>query len=77
MQEIGAIGLLLGIAFVFPIVPLILSRLLQTRRPTPQKLSTYECGIKPAGPAWIQFKAGYFLYALVAYAWKKGALEWK
>ena len=102
---------------IFPIVPLIISRLLQTRRPTTQKLSAYECGVEPVGRAWVQFKASYFLYALVfvvfdvetvflypwavqfrslglfaviemlifmailliglAYAWKKGALEWE
>jgi NADH-quinone oxidoreductase subunit A len=117
MQDFGAIGFMICVAIVFPIVPLIISRFLQPRRPTSQKLSTYECGIEPIGRAWVQFKASYFLYALVfvvfdvetvflypwavqfrslglfavvemlvfmgilliglAYAWKKGALEWK
>lgn len=117
MKDFGAIGFLLCVAVVFPVMPLIISRLLQPRHATAQKLSTYECGVEPVGRAWVQFKASYFLYALVfvvfdvetvflypwavqfrslglfaviemmifigilliglAYAWKKGALEWK
>jgi NADH-quinone oxidoreductase subunit A len=117
MQDFGAIGFLICVAIGFPIVPLIISRFLQPRRQTSEKLSTYECGMEPIGRAWVQFKASYFLYALVfvvfdvetvflypwavqfrslglfavvemlvfmgilliglAYAWKKGALEWK
>jgi len=83
----------------------------------PQKSETYECGIPTRGTSWMQFKVGYYLFAILylmfdvetvllfpwavtvrelginglitiivflfilllglAYAWKKGALEWK
>lgn len=83
----------------------------------PQKGEAYECGIPTRGSSWIQFKAGYYLFAILflmfdvetvflfpwavvvrdmgvngllsvlfflvilvlglAYAWRKGALEWK
>ena len=82
-----------------------------------QKGEAYECGIPTHGTSWMQFKVGYYLYAILylmfdveavflfpwatvvrdlglagfisvlvfllflglglAYAWKKGALEWK
>lgn len=83
----------------------------------PQKGESYECGIPTRGKSWMQFKVGYYLFAILflmfdvetvflfpwavvaqdlgvyglvsimffivilvlglAYAWKKGALEWK
>lgn len=83
----------------------------------PQKGESYECGIPTQGKSWMQFKVGYYLFAILflmfdvetvflypwaaviqnlgvqglvsvlffllilvlglAYAWKKGALEWK
>ena len=82
-----------------------------------QKGEAYECGIPTRGHSWMQFKVGYYLFAILflmfdvetvflfpwavvlqelgvaglvsvcfflvvlvlglAYAWKKGALEWK
>ena len=82
-----------------------------------QKGEAYECGIPTRGKSWMQFKVGYYLFAILflmfdvetvflfswavvvqelgvyglvsilfflvvlilglAYAWRKGALEWK
>ena len=82
-----------------------------------QKFEAYECGIPTRGKSWMQFRVGYYLFAILflmfdvetvflfpwaviardlgpqglisilfflvvlvlglAYAWKKGALEWK
>lgn len=30
-----------------------------------EQRETYECGLKTQGPTWVQFRAGYFLYALI------------
>jgi NADH:ubiquinone oxidoreductase subunit 3 (subunit A) len=30
----------------------------------PSKNSVYECGLESGGDAWIQFKPGYYLYAI-------------
>jgi len=35
------------------------------RRSTRIKTETYECGLTSKGDAWVQFRAGYYLYALV------------
>ena len=29
------------------------------------KLETYECGIPTEGPSWLQFKVGYYLFAIL------------
>lgn len=55
--------LIVGVAFV--IATLAVSRLLQPRKPDPVKASIYECGSEPVGPPWVQFKVGYYVYALL------------
>ncbi len=55
--------LVVGVAFVF--ATLGVSRLLAPSRPTPEKLSVYECGSEPVGPPWVQFRVGYYVYALL------------
>jgi NADH-quinone oxidoreductase subunit A len=59
------IGLFLLIGIIVPIVPLVFSRLVAPRKPNPIKLSTYECGIETVGDSWVQFKAQYYIFALV------------
>jgi len=59
------IGLFLVIGIIVPIVPLIASRFLAPRKPNPIKQSTYECGIETVGESWVQFKAQYYIFALV------------
>lgn len=104
-----------GIAL--PVLALWTARLLGPRSYNPQKSEAYECGIPTRGDTWMQFKVGYYLFAILflmfdvetvflfpwaivakdlgvvglisfaffmlvlvlglAYAWKKGVLEWK
>jgi NADH:ubiquinone oxidoreductase subunit 3 (subunit A) len=52
-----------GVGFVA--FALGLSRLLQPRKPNPVKSEIYECGLVPVGPTWVQFKIGYYVYALI------------
>lgn len=59
------IGLFLILGIIVPVVPLVISRLVAPRKPNPIKLSTYECGIETVGESWIQFKAQYYIFALV------------
>ena len=104
-------------AIVLVAVALGLARLISPRSFNRQKGEAYECGIPTRGRSWMQFKVGYYLFAILflmfdvetvflfpwavtvqdtgidglinilfimlililglAYAWKKGALEWK
>ncbi|MGC8862546.1 MAG: NADH-quinone oxidoreductase subunit A [Armatimonadota bacterium] len=55
--------LVVGIAFV--VITLLASLIFRPHKPVGQKLDTYECGEVPCGPAWLQFRVGYYLYALI------------
>ncbi len=41
------------------------SRLVQPRRPSKVKASTYECGIDPVGGGWSQTHIRYYIFALL------------
>ena len=58
------IGIFTIAAITFPLLPLIISRFVRPRRPTPIKQSTYECGLEVLGDLSVQFKVQYYLYAL-------------
>ena len=104
-------------AIVLVAVALGIARAISPRSFNPQKGEAYECGIPTRGKSWMQFKVGYYLFAILflmfdvetvflfpwavvvqdlgiyglvsiifflvilvlglAYAWRKGALEWK
>ena len=104
-------------AIVLVAAALTIARLVSPRSFNPQKVEAYECGIPTRGGSWMQFKVGYYLFAILflmfdvetvflfpwaavvqdlgvaglvnvafflfililglAYAWRKGALEWK
>lgn len=104
-------------AIVLVVAAMTIAKLLAPRSFNPQKGEPYECGIPTRGQSWVQFKAGYYLFAILflmfdietvflfpwavvadqvgvyalvsvgfflvvlilglAYAWRKGALEWK
>lgn len=53
----------LGAAFVA--VTFAASWLVSPKKPTPVKAETYECGVEPVGPVWVQFRIGYYVYALL------------
>ena len=42
-----------------------LSRLIQPRHPTQQKLIAYESGVDPLGGGWSQSHVRYYLYGLL------------
>ena len=109
------VAVLSGLALVF--LGLWLAGLIGPRSYAPQKGEAYECGIPTRGESMVQFKVGYYLFAILflmfdveavslfpwaviakgmgtesilavavflcvlilglAYAWRKGALEWK
>ncbi len=53
------------IGLIFVPITIGASRLLAPSRPDPRKLTTYECGSEPVGPPWVQFRIGYYVYALL------------
>jgi NADH-quinone oxidoreductase subunit A len=59
------IGIFLLVGIIVPIAPLLIAGFIAPRKPNPVKLSTYECGIETVGESWVQFKAQYYIFALV------------
>src|SRR5206468_5966666 len=60
--------LLIG-AVAFALTPLALAwlwaRKFSPRKPGHDKNAIYECGLESKGDAWVQFKAEYYLYAII------------
>lgn len=42
-----------------------LSNLISPKSDNPQKREPYESGMKTIGPTWVQFKVGYYLFAIL------------
>ena len=63
------LALFLAVALAFPLLLLGLARLwvrcFQPRKPGAVKNAVYECGLEATGDSWIQFKAHYYLYAIL------------
>ena len=56
-------------AIGFALTPLALAwlwaRKFSPPKPGPDKNAIYECGLESKGDAWVQFKAEYYLYAII------------
>src|SRR6266567_1965041 len=63
------IVIFVGVALVFPLIPLALAwlwrRFFQPPKPGAEKNATYECGVESIGDAQIQFRSQYYLYAII------------
>ena len=59
------IGIFLVLAPVFPILAILIPRLIAPRKPNALKSEAYECGIETRGDTWVQFKVQYYLFALI------------
>jgi NADH:ubiquinone oxidoreductase subunit 3 (subunit A) len=63
------LALFAAVALAFPLIMLGVAqlwvRIFQPAKPGVMKNSTYECGLAPKGDSWIQFKAHYYLYAIL------------
>jgi NADH:ubiquinone oxidoreductase subunit 3 (subunit A) len=59
------IGIFLIIALLLPAVAIGLAAILSPKKPNKIKDLTYECGLETVGETWVQFKAQYYIFALV------------
>lgn len=65
MQSWLYILLFMIVAVVIPFAAILIARILGPRKPNPIKQSTYECGMETVGDSWVQFKAQYYVFALI------------
>ena len=59
------LGIFLLIAAAFPLLPLILAKIVAPKKPGAIKSESYECGVEAKGDSWVQFKVQYYIYALI------------
>jgi NADH-quinone oxidoreductase subunit A len=53
------------VAFVFGLILLGVSRLIHPDKVSKSKLEPYECGMEPLPGDWRQYKARYYIFALL------------
>lgn len=61
--DLAITALLTGIGLVF--AALLIARLISPKSYTVRKSETYECGIPTRGESMVQFKAGYYIVAIL------------
>jgi NADH:ubiquinone oxidoreductase subunit 3 (subunit A) len=59
------IGIFIVIALFMPAAAIFIATLLAPKKPNKIKSQVYECGIETVGETWVQFKAQYYIFALV------------
>lgn len=59
------IGLFFLVGLIIPVGAIAAAWVLGPKKPNPIKQTTYECGIETVGDSWVQFKAQYYIFALV------------
>jgi len=59
------VGLFFIIGFIVPVGAIVTAWVVGPKKPNPIKQTTYECGIETVGDSWVQFKAQYYIFALV------------
>jgi NADH-quinone oxidoreductase subunit A len=65
LTEFGKIFVFILTAALFVVVAIYVARLLRPKRPTFEKLTTYECGENPEGSPWIKFNIRFYVVALI------------
>jgi NADH:ubiquinone oxidoreductase subunit 3 (subunit A) len=65
LSDYNFIGVFALVVIVFPFVALGVAWLLRPKKPNSVKTETYECGQQTFGDTWVQFRAQYYIYALV------------
>lgn len=59
------IGLFIIVGLIIPIGAIAFAWILGPKKSNPIKQTTYECGIETVGDSWVQFRAQYYIFALV------------
>jgi NADH-quinone oxidoreductase subunit A len=65
LMDYVPILILVGLAALFAGGSIVLSALVGPRRPTPEKLAPYECGVEPVGTARNPFSVKFYLVAML------------
>ena len=59
------VAFFLIVGALIPVAAIGVGLVLGPKKSNPIKQTTYECGIETVGDTWVQFKAQYYIFALV------------
>ncbi len=65
LTEFGKIFVFILLAGGFVAIALVAASLIRPKRPTKEKLKTYECGEDPVGSPWVRFNIRFYVVALI------------
>jgi NADH-quinone oxidoreductase subunit A len=66
MTDLGIhILIFIVVGAIFPLVPLLIGKLVRPRIPTPEKEAVYECGEPTIGSSYVQFDLRFYVVALL------------
>ncbi|MDH5827953.1 NADH-quinone oxidoreductase subunit A [Sphingobacterium sp. SG20118] len=65
LSEYGKILIIILVGIFLVAMTIMAGRILSVKKPTPQKLSTYECGEDAVGSSWVQFNPRFYVIALI------------
>ena len=65
MQGWLSIVLMIALGLLFAVPSVVLSQFLGPRKPTPEKLAPYECGMPPVGDARERMSVKFYLVAMI------------
>jgi len=64
-EQYGTLAILVIAGSVLYAIIMLLNRVMRPSVPTPQKLTTYECGVDAAGVGWSQTSIRYYVFAFL------------
>ncbi len=71
IEKYALLALFAFAAVTFPVVPLVLAKIIGPKRPNKSKNATYECGLEfenfneEAQNVWVQFRVQYYIFAIL------------
>lgn len=65
LNEWAFIGVFAVLAPIFPMLPILIAKILRPKKPNVLKSQTYECGVETVGDTWVQFRVQYYIYGLI------------
>jgi NADH-quinone oxidoreductase subunit A len=64
-EQYGMVAVLVVVGAGVYAAILLINRLMRSSVPTPQKLTTYECGVEAVGTGWSQTNIRYYIFAFL------------
>ncbi len=64
-EQYGTLAILVVVGAVLYAVIMTVNRVMRPSLPSPDKLSTYECGVDSVGSGWSQMNIRYYVFAFL------------